>query len=82
MSQNNTPTPHIKANKGDIARVVLMPGDPLRSEFVAKNFLNDPVLFNNVRGVRGYTGTWNGERVSVMASGMGMPSIGIDSYEL
>ena len=82
MEQKNIPTPHIKAEKGEVARVVLMPGDPLRSEFVAKNFLESPVLFNNVRGVQGYTGYWNGERVSVMASGMGMPSIGIYSYEL
>ena len=82
MSQNVTPTPHIKAQPSDIAKVVLMPGDPLRSEFVAKNFLKDAKLFNNVRGVQGYTGEWNGERVSVMASGMGMPSIGIYSYEL
>ena len=82
MSQKLTPTPHIKAEPSDIARVVLMPGDPLRSEFVAKNFLKNAVMFNNVRGVQGYTGEWNGERVSVMASGMGMPSIGIYSYEL
>ncbi len=77
-----TPTPHIKAAPSDIAKVVLMPGDPLRSEYVAKNFLKDAVLFNNVRGVQGYTGEWNGKKVSVMASGMGMPSIGIYSYEL
>ena len=82
MEKKNIPTPHIKAEQGEVARVVLMPGDPLRSEFVAKNFLESPVLFNNVRGVQGYTGYWNGERVSVMASGMGMPSIGIYSYEL
>ena len=82
METKNIPTPHIKAEQGEVARVVLMPGDPLRSEFVAKNFLESPVLFNNVRGVQGYTGYWNGERVSVMASGMGMPSIGIYSYEL
>ena len=79
---NNVPTPHIKADVSDIAKVVLMPGDPLRSKFVAENFLDSPTLFNNVRGVQGYTGTWSGERVSVMASGMGMPSIGIYSYEL
>lgn len=79
---NNIPTPHIKAGKDDVAKVVLMPGDPLRSEFVAKKFLDGAKLFNNVRGVSGYTGFWNGERVSVMASGMGMPSIGIYSYEL
>ena len=79
MSNKNIPTPHIKASEGDIAKVVLMPGDPLRSKFVADNFLESPVLFNNVRGVQGYTGTWQGQRVSVMASGMGMPSIGIYS---
>lgn len=79
---SNIPTPHINADKDDVARVVLMPGDPLRSEFVAKNFLSGAKLFNDVRGVHGYTGEWNGERVSVMASGMGMPSMGIYSYEL
>ena len=78
----NIPTPHIKAQKDDIAKVVLMPGDPLRSQYVAENFLKDATLFNNVRGVQGYTGEWNGARVSVMASGMGMPSMGIYSYEL
>ena len=82
MSQKNVPTPHINARTNEIAKVVLMPGDPLRSEFVAKNFIEDAKLFNNVRGVQGYTGFWNGQRVSVMASGMGMPSIGIYSYEL
>ncbi len=76
------PTPHIQATPHDIAQTVLMPGDPLRSEFVAKNFLEGAVLFNNVRGVQGYTGRWRGIPVSVMASGMGMPSIGIYSYEL
>ena len=76
------PTPHINAVAGDIAKVVLMPGDPLRSKFVAETFLDAPVLFNNVRGVNGYTGEWKGQRVSVMASGMGMPSMGIYSYEL
>ena len=79
---DKTPTPPINAKPSDIAKVVLMPGDPLRSEYVAKNFLKDATLFNNVRGVQGYTGEWNGKRVSVMASGMGMPSIGIYSYEL
>lgn len=78
----NYPTPHIKATPEEIAKTVLMPGDPLRSEFIAKNFLEGAVLFNNVRGVQGYTGTYKGERVSVMASGMGIPSIGIYSYEL
>ena len=78
----NIPTPHITAKEGDFARTVLMPGDPLRSKFIAENFLENPVLVNNVRGVQGYTGTYRGKRVSVMASGMGMPSIGIYSYEL
>lgn len=82
MENKNYPTPHIKATPADIAKTVLMPGDPLRSEFVAKNFLENAVLFNNVRGVQGYTGLYKGERVSVMASGMGIPSIGIYSYEL
>ena len=76
------PTPHISAQKEDIAKTVLMPGDPLRSEFIAKNFLTNPVLVNDVRGVHGYTGEYNGKKVTVMASGMGQPSIGIYSYEL
>lgn len=76
------PTPHISAKPGDFAKTVLMPGDPLRAKFIAETFLEDPVLVNNVRGVQGYTGTYRGVRVSVMASGMGMPSIGIYSYEL
>ncbi len=75
-------TPHIKAEKGDFAKTVLMPGDPLRSEFIAKNFLSNARLVNNVRGVQGYTGEYKGIAVSVMASGMGMPSMGIYSYEL
>ena len=75
-------TPHISANIGDFAETVLMPGDPLRSKFVAENFLTDAKLVNNVRGVQGYTGYYNGKRVSVMASGMGMPSISIYSHEL
>ena len=75
-------TPHIKATSSDFAKTVLMPGDPLRSKFVAENFLTDAKLINNVRGIQGYTGTYNGTPVSVMASGMGMPSIGIYSYEL
>lgn len=79
---SNTPTPHINARPGDFARTVLMPGDPLRAKFIAETFLTDAVLVNNVRGVQGYTGYYNGKRVSVMASGMGMPSIGIYSYEL
>lgn len=76
------PTAHIKTTPEQIAKTVLMPGDPKRSELVAKKFLKDAVLFNDVRGVKGYTGTWKGVPVSVMASGMGMPSIGIYSYEL
>ena len=76
------PTPHIKAKPEDFAPTVLMPGDPLRSKFIAETFLEDAVLVNNVRGVQGYTGTYKGKKVSVMASGMGMPSMGIYSYEL
>ena len=78
----NCPTPHISAKKGDFAKTVLMPGDPLRAKFIAENFLENPRLVNNVRGIQGYTGTYKGVEVSVMASGMGMPSIGIYSYEL
>ena len=76
------PTPHNSAVKGDFAKTVLMPGDPLRAKFIAETFLENPKLVNNVRGVQGYTGTYKGVPVSVMASGMGMPSIGIYSYEL
>ena len=76
------PTPHITAKAGDFAETVLMPGDPLRAKFIAETFLEDAVLVNNVRGVNGYTGYYKGKRVSVMASGMGQPSIGIYSYEL
>ena len=76
------PTPHNSAKKGDFAKTVLMPGDPLRAKFIAETFLDEPKLVNNVRGVQGYTGTYKGVPVSVMASGMGMPSIGIYSYEL
>ena len=75
-------TPHNTAEKGQIAKTVLMPGDPLRAKFIAENFLDNPVLVNNVRGVQGYTGTKRGVPVTVMASGMGIPSIGIYSYEL
>lgn len=78
----SVPTPHITAKLGDFADTVLMPGDPLRSKFIAENFLEDAVLVNNVRGVNGYTGYYKGKRVSVMASGMGQPAIGIYSYEL
>lgn len=77
------PTPHIAATEKDaFAKTVLMPGDPLRAKYIAENFLENAVLVNNTRGVQGYTGYYNGKRVSVMASGMGMPSIGIYSYEL
>ena len=78
----SVPTPHIAAKLGDFADTVLMPGDPLRSKFIADNFLENAVLVNNVRGVNGYTGYYKGKRVSVMASGMGQPAIGIYSYEL
>ena len=79
---SNIPTPHITAKQGDFAETVLMPGDPLRAKFIAETFLENAELVNNVRGIHGYTGYYNGKRVSVMASGMGMPSIGIYSYEL
>lgn len=75
-------TPHIAAEKGAFAKTVLMPGDPLRSKFIAETYLEHPVLVNDVRGVQGYTGTYKGVPVSVMASGMGIPAIGIYSYEL
>ena len=76
------PTPHNNAQNGDFAKTVLMPGDPLRAKFIAETFLENPQLVNNVRGVQGYTGTYKGVRVSVMASGMGIPSIAIYSNEL
>ena len=76
------PTPHINAPEGAFAPTVLMPGDPLRAKYIADNYLEGATLVNNVRGVQGYTGSYKGKRVSVMASGMGMPSIGIYSYEL
>lgn len=76
------PTPHIAAKKGDFAKTVLMPGDPLRAKFIAENFLSGAELVNNLRSVQGYTGYYKDKRVSVMASGMGQPSIGIYSYEL
>ncbi|MBQ1865364.1 MAG: purine-nucleoside phosphorylase, partial [Bacteroidales bacterium] len=78
----NTPTPHNEAKLGDFAKTVLMPGDPLRAQFIAENFLEDAKMVNNVRGIHGYTGTYKGKPVSVMASGMGMPSMAIYSYEL
>jgi purine-nucleoside phosphorylase len=75
-------TPHNRAGKGDFARTVLMPGDPLRAKFIAEHFLEAPRLVTDVRGMLGFTGTYEGRPVSVMGSGMGMPSIGIYSYEL
>ncbi len=82
MSNKNYPTPHIGATPDDFAQTVLMPGDPLRAKFIAETFLENARLVNNVRGIYGFTGMYEGTRVSVMASGMGMPSMGIYSYEL
>ncbi len=79
---SNIPTPHINAPAGAFADTVLMPGDPLRARFIAENYLEQAELVNNVRGIQGYTGLYKGKKVSVMASGMGCPSIGIYSYEL
>ncbi len=76
------PTPHIKASPEDFAKTVLMPGDPLRAKFIAENYLTDAVCINDVRGMLGYTGYYKNTRISVFASGMGMPSMGIYSYEL
>lgn len=78
----NIPTPHIGAHEGEIAKKVIMAGDPLRAKFMAETFLENPVQYNSVRGMLGYTGTYKGKRVSVQGHGMGMPSIGIYSYEL
>lgn len=75
-------TPHNEAKPGDIAKTVLMPGDPLRAEYIARTYLENPQRFNTVRNMFGFTGDYKGQRVSVMGSGMGMPSIGIYSYEL
>lgn len=83
MSENKlTPTPHIEAEYGDFAETVIMPGDPLRAKYIAESFLSDARLINSVRGMYGYTGKYMDKAVSVMASGMGMPSMGIYSYEL
>ena len=82
MDKSKFYTPHIKATPDDFAKTVLMPGDPLRAKFIAENFLEDAVLVNSVRGINGYTGKYKGHPVSVMASGMGMPSMAIYSYEL
>ena len=82
MAEKLYPTPHINAVPEDFGKTVLMPGDPLRAKYVAENYLEQAELVNNVRGVQGYTGFYKGVKVSVMASGMGMPSMGIYSYEL
>ncbi|MBR1569595.1 MAG: purine-nucleoside phosphorylase [Bacteroidales bacterium] len=79
---SNTPTPHIGAQYGEIAQTVIMAGDPLRAKFMAEHYLENPALFNNVRGMLGFTGTYKGKPVSVMGHGMGIPSIGIYTYEL
>lgn len=80
--ESNTPTPHIGAKYGEIAETVMMAGDPLRAQFMAENYLDNPVQFNAVRGMLGFTGTYKGKRVSIMGHGMGIPSIGIYTYEL
>lgn len=80
--KKTTPTPHIGAEYGEIAKTVIMAGDPLRAKLMAERFLENAVQFNNVRGMLGFTGTYQGKQVSVMGHGMGMPSIGIYSYEL
>lgn len=82
MSIKKTPTPHIEAKPGDIAETILLPGDPLRANYIADHFLTDTVQFNSVRNMLGFTGFYKGNRVSVMGTGMGCPSIGIYSYEL
>jgi len=79
---SNIPTPHNGAKAGEIAKTVLMPGDPLRAKFIAETYLTDVTCFNTVRNMLGYTGTYNGKQVSVMGGGMGIPSVGIYSYEL
>jgi len=78
----SVPTPHITAKAGDFAKTVLMPGDPLRAKFIAENYLENPVQVNDIRGMLAYTGTYQGKPISVMGSGMGMPSMGIYSFEL
>lgn len=82
MENSYTPTPHNEAQFGEIARTVLMPGDPLRAKYIAENWLDHPICFNSVRNMLGFTGTYQGKKVSVMGAGMGMPSMGIYSYEL
>lgn len=75
-------TPHLEARRGEVAETVLMPGDPLRAKFIADNFFDNPVQYNSVRGMLGFTGEYKGKRISVQGSGMGVPSMGIYSYEL
>lgn len=82
MAANQTPTPHISAKYDEIAKTVIMAGDPLRAKYMAENYLENPVLVNHIRGMNGYTGTYKGKRVSVMGHGMGIPSISIYTYEL
>ena len=82
MAENNTPTPHIGAKYGEIAETVIMAGDPLRVKFMAERYLENPVCFNQVRGMLGYTGTYKGKRVSMMGHGMGMAGSGIYFFEL
>ena len=82
MSKTNVPTAHNNAKLGDIAETILLPGDPLRAKFIAETFLDNPVIYNTVRGMYGYTGYYKGKKISVQGSGMGIPSIGIYSYEL
>lgn len=79
---NKIPTPHIEAKEGEIAKTVIMAGDPLRAKFMAEKYLNNPTTYNQVRGMFGYTGTYKGKRVSIQGHGMGIPSIGIYTYEL
>ena len=79
---NHTPTPHIEAKLGEIAKTVIMAGDPLRAKFMAEKYLDNPLQYNNVRGMLGYTGTYKGKKISVQGTGMGIPSIGIYSHEL
>ena len=76
------PTPHIRAKEGDFADIVLMPGDPLRAKFIAETYFENPKLVTDVRNMLGFTGTYKGKRISVMGSGMGMPSIGLYAHEL
>ncbi|CEO12217.1 purine nucleoside phosphorylase [[Clostridium] sordellii] len=82
MSKTNVPTAHNNAKLGDIAETILLPGDPLRAKFIAETFLDNPFMYNTVRGMYGYTGYYKGKKISVQGSGMGIPSIGIYSYEL